>query len=228
METSLSFQYALCWKATMKTSEILAYFDSLEPVSPEFMSGQWKGASYFSGHPWDGLLEKYHWYGKSFNGVDDVHPLMFRGLFGKLVPVNPRRMPVSLLRFKFFHLAFFGKIFQIMLPLYRARHSGARLRMIECRGKVGAAMVYDRQPIIDSFRKIDDTRVLGMMDLKGTPRPFFFLLTRDQSFCVEKCTRAPWRLGRNRSDSFQGAFSFTKSSSTCRDVSSMVPELSMI
>jgi len=51
--------------------------------------------------------------------------------------------------------------------------------MVEYRGKVSAAMVYDRQPIIDLFRKIDENTVLGMMDYKRMERPYFFRLSRD-------------------------------------------------
>ena len=39
--------------------------------------------------------------------------------------------------------------------------------------------VYDTQPIIDCFRRIDDDRVLGLMDVKGAPADYFFHLTRD-------------------------------------------------
>ena len=42
-------------------------------------------------------------------------------------------------------------------------------------------MIYDRKPIIDHFRKIDDDRVLGLMEMRGMELPYYFLLTRDQS-----------------------------------------------
>ena len=42
-------------------------------------------------------------------------------------------------------------------------------------------MIYDRQPIVDHFRKVDSDRVLGLMEMRGMERPFFFLLTRDQT-----------------------------------------------
>lgn len=163
----------------MNTAEALAYFDGLEPVSADFMTGQWHGASFATGHPWDGLLEKYHWYGKRFIDADNVHPLVYRSVLGRLVPVNPLFMPMSLLRFRLFHSAVIGKMFQLTLFLLRAWGSGARLRMVECRGKVSAAMVYDRQPIIDAFRKIDANTVLGIMDFKGMERPYFFKLARE-------------------------------------------------
>lgn len=163
----------------MNTAEAIEYFDSLEPVSADFMLGQWHGSSFATGHPYDGLLEKYHWYGKRFIDTDNVHPLVYRSLLGRLVPVNPLYMPMSLLRFRIFHIALFGKLFQFMLFLFRTRSSGARLRMVECRGKTGVAMIYDRQPVIDVFRKTGEGAVLGMMDLKGMERPYFFTLTRD-------------------------------------------------
>jgi hypothetical protein len=64
-------------------------------------------------------------------------------------------------------------------PLLRSDHSAASLRASDFRGKRSAAMIYDRQPIVDHFRRIDDDRVLGLMAMRGMERPFFFLLTRD-------------------------------------------------
>jgi len=45
--------------------------------------------------------------------------------------------------------------------------------------KTDGGFIYDKQPIIDAFRKIDDAAVLGMMDLKGMEQPYFFKITRD-------------------------------------------------
>ena len=55
----------------------------------------------------------------------------------------------------------------------------ARLRMTEYRGVVSATMIYDSLPINDIFRKVDDDTVLGVMDLRFTPQPFFFVLRRE-------------------------------------------------
>jgi hypothetical protein len=41
-------------------------------------------------------------------------------------------------------------------------------------------MIYDRKPITDHFRRIDD-RDLGLMEMRGMARPFFFLLARDRT-----------------------------------------------
>jgi hypothetical protein len=40
-------------------------------------------------------------------------------------------------------------------------------------------MVYNRQPITDHFRRIDDARILGLMAMGEDLPPFFFLLTRE-------------------------------------------------
>ena len=62
--------------------------------------------------------------------------------------------------------------------LLKTEKSQARLRMMEYRGKVSATMIYDYLPINDSFRKVDNHTVLGLMDFKNLPQPFFFLLKR--------------------------------------------------
>ena len=62
--------------------------------------------------------------------------------------------------------------------LLKTEKSQARLRMMEYRGKVIATMLYDYLPINDSFRNVDDKTVLGIMDFKNSPQPFFFVLRR--------------------------------------------------
>ena len=51
--------------------------------------------------------------------------------------------------------------------------------MIEYRNKVTATMCYDEKPIMDHFAKIDEKRVMGIMDLKGVAEPYIFILERD-------------------------------------------------
>ncbi|WP_324273741.1 DUF4334 domain-containing protein [Blastococcus brunescens] len=42
-----------------------------------------------------------------------------------------------------------------------------------------AAMVYDALPVIDVFRRVGPDVVVGAMDMRGLPAPFFFLLERE-------------------------------------------------
>ena len=69
--------------------------------------------------------------------------------------------------------------FGAVRPLLHTDEPKARLRVVEHRGVATAALVYDALPIIDVFRRVDDATLLGVMDLRGLPRPFFFLLERD-------------------------------------------------
>ena len=63
-------------------------------------------------------------------------------------------------------------------PLMYTDKPKARLRTVEHRGVATAAMVYDALPIIDVFRRVDADTLLGLMDLRGLPQPYFFLLRR--------------------------------------------------
>lgn len=59
------------------------------------------------------------------------------------------------------------------------RLGGAQMRHVEFDGTVSAALIYDSQPIMDYFRKVNDDVVIGLGDIKGKPTDFFFHLTRD-------------------------------------------------
>jgi hypothetical protein len=63
--------------------------------------------------------------------------------------------------------------------LLQTEQPKARLRMTEYRGVVSATMIYDSLPINDVFRKVDEDCVLGAMDMRSTPQPFFFVLRRE-------------------------------------------------
>ncbi len=163
----------------------LELFDSLEPVNIDFMIGRWRGEGYHTGHPNDGGLEAFHWYGKLFESSEDVHPLLFLNRHGDIVSIDPGAMgsggeqssgdeqsgPPSRIAVK---------IFQLLMPLLTTSESRARLRMTEYRGKLSATMIYDQLPINDVFRKLDNNTLLGLMDNKTIKDPFFFKLIRDQ------------------------------------------------
>lgn len=160
----------------------LERFDRAATLPVEAMLGRWRGASLPTGHPLDGLLEALGWYGKAFDSADRVHPLLFFTAEGVPVPLDPSRMPVGLAlrapglaRSRAMRTAFAAG-----LPLLRTRRHTAHLEHLTFRGRSSAAMVYDRQPIIDHFRAIDDDNVLGLMTLSNRDAPpFLFLLSRD-------------------------------------------------
>jgi hypothetical protein len=162
--------------------EALAIFDALEPVGTDFMLGAWQGAGFPTGHPLDGVLEAYHWHGKRFDSVEHAHPLVFRSVGGARLSLHTMWVPlaVRLLQWlPFLKSRAAGRIARLVFPLLASRRSGARLRMTRHRGQSTATMVYDRVPINDVFRKVDADTVLGLMDMKGMERPFFFMLRRE-------------------------------------------------
>lgn len=170
---------ALQARAPMSTADALALFDSLAPVDIDFMLGRWVGSGFDTHHPMDGLLETFGWYGKAFVNADEVHPLLFR-LGDNVISISPRFMPMNLM-WKL-HVPRSGLLNALSLPFKLALQTDkarARLRMLEHRGKTSATMIYDDLPIHDVFRKLDNETVLGVMDLKAMPQPFFFVLRRE-------------------------------------------------
>jgi hypothetical protein len=161
----------------------LAWFDRLAGLEPEEMIGRWRGHGLPTGHPLDGVLESLGWYGKAFESADRVLPLLFRTRSGTLIPLDPRFMPVrAALRWPAFAKSGpFRMAFRAVCSLLRSDQSAARLQAVTFRGNRSAAMIYAQKPITDHFRKIDDNRLLGLMEMRGMERPYFFLLTRDQS-----------------------------------------------
>ncbi|MEB3360632.1 MAG: DUF4334 domain-containing protein [Synechococcaceae cyanobacterium] len=163
--------------------EALALFDRLPAVEPSELLGRWRGGGFASGHSLDGVLETYHWYGKEFRGPDAVDPLLFRSAAGVVVPLRASLLPDPrwLKRWPWLASAAAAALFQrLLLPLLHTDRPQARLRVVRHRGVDSAAMLYDQLPIVDVFRRLDAHTLLGLMDARGIPQPFFFTLRRDQ------------------------------------------------
>ncbi|WP_409426598.1 DUF4334 domain-containing protein [Mycobacterium sp. SMC-11] len=167
------------------TAEACEIFDAAEAVDPDFMVGTWHGSELPTGHPLDGLLGATGWWGKQFVDAETVHPLLFPTRDGAaLWAFNP------VLAFSVLGLAtklpalknrsFLGQI-NALQPLLRTRSPRARLRTTRYRGVDSATMVYDQAPVNDVFRRLSDDAVIGAMDLRGSSRPYFFVLCRDNS-----------------------------------------------
>ncbi|ESR23384.1 DUF4334 domain-containing protein [Lutibaculum baratangense] len=173
----------LCrWReAPLSPEEGLALFDALPGVPIASAIGRWRGAGLGSGNRLDGLLEAFGWHGKDLRTEDDVAPLLFRSFGGGIRTVDPARLPLGLaLRLlPVLRNPLAPRLFRLSLPLLATSAPAARVRVVEHRAVASAAMIYDRQPIIDHFRLIDRDRMLGLMDLRGVPEPFFFLLERE-------------------------------------------------
>ncbi len=161
------------------TQQALELFDSLETVDLDFMWGRWRGRGVYTGHPMDGLLELGNWYGKEFIDSETVHPLLFSGRRGEIFKVAPNLKTMEMvLKLPMPKNPAFKPFLGLLNGLFKTEKSQARLRMMEYRGKVSATMIYDCLPINDSFRKIDENQVFGVMDFKQSAQPFFFILER--------------------------------------------------
>ncbi|HVV86716.1 MAG TPA: DUF4334 domain-containing protein [Kofleriaceae bacterium] len=164
----------------------LAFFDALPAVTIDEMLGAWRGSGLPTGHRLDGLLEKFGWHGKRFDSADLGHPLVFDRPGGGTVDLHPFFVPFG---FVVRYPRLLGgdgaaRAFRRLAPLLRTRTPRARLRMVEQRGVVSAAMIYDDLPICDAFRRVDADTRLGLMDARGMRKPFFFVLRREPAPAV--------------------------------------------
>jgi hypothetical protein len=159
----------------------LSFFDVLPSMRVEDMIGSWRGSGIETGNPFDGLLESLGWHGKRFDGPDEAHPLVFDAGSGGLINVNPSFIPLSFVvrRARLVHSPLSAWLFRRLRTLMQTSIPQARLRMTEYRGAVSATMCYDRLPIHDVFRKVDDDTLVGVMDMRGMDSPFMFVLRRE-------------------------------------------------
>ncbi|MBP2233696.1 hypothetical protein J2Z31_000186 [Sinorhizobium kostiense] len=156
------------------------FFDGLQPVSTRELVGLWKGSGVPTGHPFDGVLENLGWHGKRFRPEMRADALLFRIGDNRLLPIDPSLIPLALaLRFhRFGRTEAARNLFSHLARHLRAKGPVASLRSMPFRNAMSAAMVYDRKPIIDYFRKIGRDRVLGVMQVEGDDRHYFFELER--------------------------------------------------
>jgi hypothetical protein len=160
--------------------EVLALFDRLPPVAAGELVGRWRGSELGTGHRLDGLLAAHGWYGKEVVDAETVHPLLFPDRAGVPRPVDPALAPLGLLREQPWLAGTWPArvAFAALRPLLTTRRPTARVREVRHRGVVTAAVVYDRLPVVDAFRRVGADELLGLMDLRGMAEPFPFVLRR--------------------------------------------------
>lgn len=157
-------------------------FDSLSPIQTDFMLGRWFGWEIKTGHPLEGLLDALGWYGKAFDSIDEVQPLLVKGANGDIFPVAPTPFILRVsYQLPLVKAPFMRPANRLFAKLLRTRHTQARLRLVAFRGQPSATMIYDHVPIHDHFRMVDERTVLGIMDYKQVPQPYFFMLQREAS-----------------------------------------------
>ncbi|MCV3769003.1 DUF4334 domain-containing protein [Rhizobium sp. TRM95796] len=155
-------------------------FKRLAPIELRELAGLWAGRGVPSGHQFDGVLENLGWFGKRFRQDMKADALLFHGGDRRLVAVDPKWIPLRLaLRWHAFGRTQAAQnLFSYLQGQMRAMGPVAELRTVAFGGVMSAAMVYDRQPIIDHFRRIDDGKIMGAMTVAGEDLIYFFELER--------------------------------------------------
>jgi len=158
----------------------LQRFRDLPPVGPHQLVGLWRGRGIPSGHPLDGVLENLGWFGKRFTSELRADALLFQSGERRLVAIDAKWIPLRLaLRFHALgRTRVVGNLFSNLHRRLRANGPIASVRMLPFNGKTSAAMVYDAQPIVDHFRRIDGQHLMGAMAISGHNQLYFFELKR--------------------------------------------------
>ncbi|WP_104668862.1 DUF4334 domain-containing protein [Ensifer adhaerens] len=158
----------------------LERFRRLPPITPRELVGLWRGRCIATGHPFDGVLENLGWFGKRFGSDLRADALLFRAGPGRLRAIDPKWAPLRLaLRCHRFGRTLIARsIFSHLQRVFQAKGPVACLKTLAFDGAASAAMVYDDQPIIDHFRKIDENRIMGLMIIRNDQRVYAFELTR--------------------------------------------------
>ncbi|MGN0063836.1 MAG: DUF4334 domain-containing protein [Nocardioides sp.] len=117
--------------------ELESLWSDLDTVRAADILGDWRGFAFSTGHPVEKLLGRSGWYGKSFVWFDDAKPLICRAADGSLYSDT------------------------------RTGNGEASLWDVEFRGEVTASMVYDGMPVVDHFKRVDDSTLMGVMNGKS-------------------------------------------------------------
>jgi hypothetical protein len=136
-------------------AQLDALWADLATVTVEEVLGGWRGGDFATGHVASTVLEKVRWHGKRFDGPLAAVPLVCRDDSGEL---------------------------------YSNKEAGgggeASLWPVQFRGEVTATMVYDKMPVLDHFKKVDDDTLMGIMNGKlgaafGIEDLYYFWLERE-------------------------------------------------
>jgi len=173
----------LIYTKKMTSEQALEFYDSLEPITFEELLevGEWHGAEIETEHIMDGVLEAVKWHGKRFEPNRGIHPLLYKGITGKIHSVDAGKIP-------FQHLVKLPRwliriAFVFVAPLIHTKKPCTQFWDVEYRGKRTGAMVWDGLPIVEVFARINENEVLGVTVSKwfDPGPPYFFTLTKPKT-----------------------------------------------
>lgn len=147
-------------------------FDSLSPVGVDMLTGTWKVDPGYAETPEGEAFIDSGWWGARFIDSETVDPLLFRSgdgdklfaadLVSLLAVIGTGARDVSARR---------GEV-ETATPI-------ARVRMVEYRGVLSAALIYDAAPVIDYLRAVDDDTIVAAVERRGSvDQPAYALLRR--------------------------------------------------
>jgi Domain of unknown function (DUF4334) len=142
-----------------EADKLLELFSQLEPVSVDSMIGLWRVAA-FGRSPRDPIAVP-----PDPGPLPQREGLGMRKLYGKRFLSRDDAEPIVC-------QAEDGSL------VASVDFGVARLRELSFRGTSSAGMVYDTQPWIDYFRKLEDDTLVAMIDMKGTPMGIGFFMLR--------------------------------------------------
>ena len=156
--TSLTQRFdALRAAEPASTDDLDTLWADLAPATVAEILGAWRGGDFSTGHIASTVLEQVRWHGKTFVSALDAKPLICRNDDGELYS-----------------------------NLKAGGDGEASLWPVEFRGETTATMVYDRMPVFDHFKKVDDATLMGIMNGKlqaafGVSDLYYFWLERDDA-----------------------------------------------
>ena len=141
---------------TADPADLDALWTDLASTEVASMRGSWRGGDFATGHVLSTVLERVRWHGKRFGDPLEAVPLVCRAEDGTLYSNTDA-----------------------------AGGGEASLWPIAFRGEVTATMVYDRLPVFDHFKSVDEDTVMGIMNGKldsafGIADLYYFWLEREQ------------------------------------------------
>ncbi|KRB76027.1 hypothetical protein ASE01_13405 [Nocardioides sp. Root190] len=136
-------------------ADLDALWADLATVEVEEILGPWRGGDFATGHVASAVLKKVRWHGKRFDGPLAAVPMLCRNEEG-----------------------------QLYSNLEAGGGGEATLWPVGFRGEVTATMVYDRMPVFDHFKRVDEDTLMGIMNGKleaafGVKDLYYFWLERD-------------------------------------------------
>jgi|EndMetStandDraft_6_1072998.scaffolds.fasta_scaffold03490_3 hypothetical protein len=147
---------------------LAATFDTLPAVTIDELRGLWIPDSSYAETPGGRVLLESGWRGMRFTSSESVDPLLFGNeLFAADLP-------------KLLSLLSGGPVdVSAHRDLVQASGPIARVRMVEYRSVLSAALVYDQAPILDYIRAYDKDTVVGAVEARGmVDTPVYAVLRR--------------------------------------------------